>query len=360
MDKDQVKVLNGYHVVFLVQLVMSGNILLTLPNLLSPVGYSQWWFPLMFGVIANLLLIPMIWIAIKYSQHNLFAIHELLLGKWLGKCLNGFLIIYATLTLGSVVEGYLDLIQVIALPERTITGPLIIFMILLVYIVSGGIKSIARFCISSFFLVVWVFFFLKWAIGEGDIKHVLPLFNFTKQELFTATKNGFIAMSGFELILYYFPYIIQQKNAFKQASLGIWMTAFIYLLTVFTSVMYYSEWQLENVIYPVLYLFNAVTLPFLERVDVLAISLWVFLILTTAAAFLWVAKKGLDSIRAKEKKSHLYIIAIIVFIMVSIPLPKEFQNRVYEGVYYINYVFMIWPIFLCIIHLLKTRKEVVT
>ena len=50
-------------------------------------------------------------------------------------------------------------------------------------------------------------------------------------------------------------------------------SVFIYLLTVFTSVMYYSEWQLENVMYPVLYLFKEVTLPFLERVDVLAISL---------------------------------------------------------------------------------------
>jgi spore germination protein AB len=360
MDQNQSKVLNGYHVVFLVHLVMSGNILLTLPNLLSSVGFSQWWFPLMFGVIANLLLIPMIWIAVKYSHHNLFSIHELLLGKWLGKSLNGFLIIYVVLTLASVVEGYLDLIQVIALPERTIIGPLIIFMLLLVYIVGGGIKSIARFCIISFFLVVWIFFFLKWAIGEGDIKHVLPLFNFTKQEFFTATKNGFIAMSGFELILFYFPYIIHQKKVFKQAALGIWMTASTYLLTVFSSVMYYSEWQLENVIYPVLYLFNAVTLPILERVDVFAISLWAFLILTTAAAFLWVAKKGLDSIRGKEKKSHLYIIAIVVFIIVSIPLPKEFQNRVYEGVYYINYGFLIWPIFCCFIHLLKTRKEVVT
>jgi len=359
MDNNKAKVLNGYHVVFLVQLAMSGNILLTLPNLLSPVGYSQWWFPLMFGVIANLLLIPMIWIALKYSHHSLFAIHELLLGKWLGKSLNGFLIIYATITLASVVEGYLDLIQIIALPERSIIGPLIIFMLLLVYIVSGDIKSIARFCIISFFLVAWILFFVKWAIGEGDIKHALPLFNFTKQEFFTATKNGFIAMSGFELILFYFPYIISQKKAFKQASLGIWITVSVYLMTVFTSVMYYSEWQLENVMYPVLYLLNAVTLPFLERVDVLAISLWVFLILTTAAAFLWVAKKGLESIRAKERKSHLYIIAIIVFIIVSIPFPKEFQNRVYEGVYYINYGFLIWPIFLCIIHLLKTRKEVV-
>ena len=97
-------------------------------------------------------------------------------------------------------------------------------MLLLIYIVSGGIKSIARFCIISFFLIVGILFFLKWAIGEGDIKHIMPLFNFTKQEFFTATEKWVYGnVGGFELISFYFPYIIHQKKAFKQASLGIWM-----------------------------------------------------------------------------------------------------------------------------------------
>ncbi len=357
MDDNQTKQLNGYHVVFLVQNVMIGSTVLSLPNLLSSVGYSQWWFPLMFAFIANLLLFPMIWLASKYSADNLFAIHEKLLGKWVGKSINSILIIYLIVVIAAVCEGYLTLIQVVSLPDKTITGPLFIFFLLLVYIVSGGIKSIARFCIISFFLVTGIIYFLTWGIADGDIRHALPLFNFSMQELSTATKKGFFSMAGFELILFYFPYIIHQQKAFKQASIGIWICGFIYFVTVLVSVMYFSEWQLENVLYPVLYLFNAVKLSFLERVDVLAISLWVFFILTTASAYLWVAKRGIDSIRTSEKKVHLYIIAIITYLFINIPFPQEFQKMLYERVNYFAYGFMVWPILLCIVHLLKAKKE---
>src|SRR5690606_11983165 len=124
------------------------------------------------------------------------------------------------------------------------------------------------------------------------------------------------------LILFYYPYIIHKQRVFKQASLGIWICAILYLLTVLTSVMYFSTWQLDNVLYPVLYLFNAVKISFLERVDVLAISLWVFFILTSATAFLWAAKRGIDSIRMSEKKLHLYIVAIVTFLFINIPFQK--------------------------------------
>ena len=359
-DDNSTKILNGYHVVFLVQNVMIGVALLTLPNLLSSVGYSQWWLPLLFALIANLLVIPMIWLLSRYKEDNLFAIHEKLLGKWLGKSINVLLVVYLLVLIASVSEGYLDLIQVVALPDRTTTWPLLLFMLVLVYIVSGGIKSIARYCIMSFFLATGIIYFLKWGMTDGDIRHALPLLNFSPQELWTATKKGFISMAGFELILFYFPYIIHQRRAFKQVSLGIWICAILYLATVLVSVMYFSIWQLENVLYPVLYLFNAVKLSFLERVDVLAISLWVFFVLTTASAYLWVAQRGIDSIRASEKKIHLYILAIILYLFINIPFPKEFEKVLYERVYYVNYGFMLWPIVLCVIHLLKPKKEGVT
>ena len=112
-----------------------------------------------------------------------------------------------------------------------------------------------------------------------------------------------MAIGGFELISFYFPYIINQKKAFKHASIGLWISiAYSPFSFTFVSVMFFSEWQLKNVLYPVLDLFKEVELSFLERVDVLGITMWVFLILSTTAAYLWVAKKGLDSIRSTTKK----------------------------------------------------------
>jgi spore germination protein AB len=357
LDKNKLKVLNNYHVVFLVQNVMVGTGILSLPNRLSSMGYSQWWMPLLFGIIVNIAIMPMIWLGLKYHQDNLFTIHEKLLGKWLGKSINAFLLVYFIIVIAAVCTSYLQLIQVTALINRPITGSLIILLLLLLYIVSGGIKSIARFCIIAFFITVGTVFFLKWGFGEGEIRHTMPLFNFTSKELFTATKKGLMVVGGFELISFYFPHIINQNKALKHASLGIWLSIMFTFAFTFVSVMYFSEWELENVLYPVLGLFKEVELSFLERIDVLAMTIWVFLILSTTAAYLWVAKSGLDSIRSSSKKAHLYIIAAIVFAVIQFPYMQEFQKLLFERIFYIMYAMFIWPAFLCIIHVLKPKRN---
>ncbi|WP_342505755.1 GerAB/ArcD/ProY family transporter [Sporosarcina sp. FSL K6-2383] len=356
MDKDKFKVLNRYHVVFLVQNVMVGTSILSLPNRLSSMGYSQWWMPLLFGVIANIVLIPMIWLALKYRDDHLFAIHEKLLGKWLGKSINIFLVAYFVVIIAAVCASYIQLIQVVALVDRTITGPLIILLLMIIYIVNGGIKSVARFCIMAFFLTLGTVFILKWGFVEGEISHMLPIFNFNAQEFYTATKNGLMAVGGFELISFYFPYIIDQRKALKHASLGIWLCVLLTFLFTFVSVMFFSEWQLKHLIYPVLNLFKEVELSFLERIDVLGITLWVFLILSTTAAYLWAAKRGLDSILSTAKSAHLYMIVIAVYLVVQIPFMQEFQKLLFERIFYVMYVMFVWPILLCIIHVMKPKR----
>lgn len=357
MDMNKAKVLNRYHVIFLIQNVIVGTSVLSLPNRLSAMGYSQWWMPLLFGVVANLLLIPIIWLGLQYKDDTLFDIHEKLFGKWIGKVINTMLLLYFIVIISAVCSSYIELVQVVALTNRKITAPLLIFICMVVYIASGGIKSIARFCMISFFLTLWFIYFLKWGVMDGNISHTLPLLNFTKEEFFTASKKGLMAIGGFELISFYFPYIINQKKALKHASIGLWISIGFTFCFSLVSVMFFSQWQLKNVLYPVLNLFKEVELSFLERIDVLGITMWVFLILSTVAAYLWVAKQGLDSIRSTSKKIHLYIIAVVVFIVVKFPYMEEFQKLIFERVFYLMYAMFLWPILLCILHILRPKKS---
>ncbi|UZM97480.1 hypothetical protein OL548_20220 [Lysinibacillus sp. MHQ-1] len=65
----------------------------------------------------------------------------------------------------------MHLIQSSALQEQTITLPVICFLLILVYIVIGGIKSIARFSMFAFFFInSFILFFLHWAIEKRECK----------------------------------------------------------------------------------------------------------------------------------------------------------------------------------------------
>ena len=356
MSTQTKKILNGYHVIFLVQSAMLGTGILTLPRDLSAVGYSQAFLPLLFGVIASLTIWPMIWLNSKYPNENLFRINEILLGKTFGKIINLLIIAQITVFIAGTISNYMDLIQSTTLQEQTNTYPLIFLLLILLYIVNGGIKSIARFCILAFFLTIGVFYFTHWAFQKGEISHIFPLFNFNSSELFNAMKKGYLAIVGYELIMFYFPYIVEQKKAFKHALIGIWLTISLCFITVFISVMYYSEWQLKHIRFSILNLFKAGELSFIERIDVFGMTLWVFLVLSTLAAYLWSAKKGIESISNKEKKYYLYILAFFIFLIIKLPFARDFHEKLFIVNDYLVYVLIVWPLFLSIIHLLRKKQ----
>ncbi|UZN00758.1 hypothetical protein OL548_15655 [Lysinibacillus sp. MHQ-1] len=48
---------------------------------------------------------------------------------------------------------------------------------------------------------------------KGEVSHLLPLFNFSGLDFFNAFKEGYLSVLGYELIMFYFPYIIDQKKS---------------------------------------------------------------------------------------------------------------------------------------------------
>ncbi|KAB0442142.1 GerAB/ArcD/ProY family transporter [Lysinibacillus fusiformis] len=350
------KVLNKYHVVFLAQSMMIGTGPLALPQQLSHLGYSQAFFPIIMGVVASFTLWPMVWLSSKFPNETLFSIIEILLGKWLGKCINALIVLQFIVFTAGNISDFMIIIESSVLTRQAIWIPILIILLLFLYIVKGGIKSVANFCILTFFVSIFMLFFLKWALEEGEVRHLLPVFNFTGNEFLNALKQGYVSLVGYELIMFYFPYIINQKNAYKHALIGIWISTGIFLVVTITSVMYLSLWQLENVKFSVLSLYKAGGFSFIERIDVFGITLWVFHILCAVSGYIWCAKKGMESIMSKKAKYYLIILTMATFFIVNMPVSQEFQKKLYLGSSYIGYMIIVSPIFLSLVYLIRKKK----
>lgn len=356
MDKGVFKKLNKYHVIFLVQNSMIGISLFSLPQLIHHVGFNQWLIPIILGILANLVLVPMIMLCKRYPGYSIFAMNETILGKWLGSFFNILFILIFILSVSTVSALHLRLVQTVSLPNQSTLLPSIIFYCILIYIVLGGIKSVARFSIFAFFLTAWMTVYLLWPYQAGYIIQVKPILQGPITSWIEALHSGSQAMFGFELILVYFPYIMQQEKAFKHVSYGIWLAVFFYIATSFVSVMYFSEWQLENVLYPALKIFQAVELTFIERVENLGINLWIFLALSTCTVYLWAAKKGADAVFSnyKNRVRHLYALALISILSYHGPVPQPVQNFIFEEVLiYSIYGTMLWPLLLLMVSKLR-------
>ncbi len=353
MTTKEEKILNKYHVIFLVQSSMIGVGLLTLPQLLSPLGISQAFAPLLFGLIATVIFWMITWLLRRFPNDNIFQINEKLLGKFIGKIVNIFIVVEYLFLIAGIINNYMHLIQSTALPLQTTTAPIFVLLLLLIYIVNGGVLTIARFCILTFFLTIPMIFFLSWGLQQGDMRHLLPLFNFTGPEFYHAFKNGFISMLGFELMMFYFPNIKDQKKAFKHGTIGIWISTIVTFATTATSVVYNSPWQLKHVEFPVLNLFKAGGFSFVERIDIFGITLWLFLILTTVTLYFWSAKKGMECLFLKRQTFYYYLMIIIIFCIIKIPFKRGLQEQIFSITDVLTYTIVIWPVFLCLIYFLR-------
>jgi spore germination protein AB len=354
MDKGNIKSLNHYHVIFLVQQSMIGVGLLSLPHYLVDIGYSLWLVPIIYGMAAQLTLLPMFFLAKSYPDLSIYEVFDKLLGRWIGKLLSLLLISYCVITVASVAEFYIGILQIGTLPQETMFLPLLGLFLVLVYIVKGGIKLVARFCIIAFVLTSWMTFYLQWGMVKGAFTHLLPFFDMNVSDLLGSSKIAYSSMLGYELILVYFPYISKPKKALKHASIGIWITIGFYFLVCFTSVVYFTKGQLDLLRYPVLNLYKAVELTFIERIETLGVSLWVFLTLSTLAVFLWAGKKGMEVLFKSDKNIHLYILTIAAFGIILLPQFDQWEAELYESINPIlGYFFILLPSFLWCIHILK-------
>ncbi|MBM7660069.1 spore germination protein (amino acid permease) [Bacillus mesophilus] len=354
MDKGNIKTLNSYHVIFLVQQSLIGVGLLSLPHTLAEVGYNLWYVPFIFGVVAQLTLIPMYLLGKNYPNQSIYEVFEQLLGKWVGKLLSLLLISYCVITVASVAEFYVGILQVGTLPHETMFLPTLAIFIVLVYIVQGGIKLVARFCIIAFLLTIWMTVYLQWGITKGAFTHLLPVFDMNLSDVLNTSKGSYNTMLGYELFLVYFPYIANQQKSLKHASVGIWVSVSIYTIVCFTSVVYFTKGQLDLIKYPVLNLYKAVELSFIERIETLGISIWVFLTLSTIAIYLWAGKKGVAVLFNGDKKIHIYLLGAVAFAIILLPLFDQWEAELYEDVQPLaGYFFILLPSFLLLLHFLK-------
>ncbi|ARK30704.1 GerAB/ArcD/ProY family transporter [Halalkalibacter krulwichiae] len=360
MDKGNFKKLNKYHVIFLAQNTMIGIGLFSLPSDISDAGYNLWLVPIFLGILANATLIPIIMLCKKFPNDHLFKISEKVLGKVVGKGLNVIFFVYALLACCSVSRSYVRVLQTITLPEYTIAVPSILLYFVMYCIAHGGVKSLARFCIFSFFVTGWLVYFIRWPFQMGNWYNAIPTFEISMYGWLQALFHGSMSMFGYGLILFYYPYIQDQKKAFVHTSIGIWIAVSYYVAVSLGSVVYFSPWQLDQLLFPVLNLLQAVQLEFVERIETFGTTLWVFLILSTTAVYLWVAKKGLDALFSHHQNRtwHLIIVAFISWFLFAGPIPYDIQDIIFDdwGVFY-GYGLILVPILLLIANKIKHRKQ---
>ncbi|PIC69856.1 spore gernimation protein [Sporosarcina sp. P16b] len=323
---------------------------------------DAWISVLLAGLATHIIVFFMLKTLQLYTSNDVYGIHQDVYGKWIGNFFNVIYISYCFFAFFVVLRNYIEVVQTWVFPGMG-TWFLVASMLLVVmYAYTGGLRVIVGVAFFSFFLSLVLLPMLAFSITYAEPRNLLPIFEANIGEILKGAKSMTFSIIGFEILYVIYPFVGDKENAKKNIHLGLLVTTFVYLITMLIALTYFSGEQLIKTVWATLSLFSVVKFPFVERMEYIAISFWMLLILPNLCLFLWSAYRGTSRLVKISMKKFLWIFSFLIFIA-SISFQTRNQINTFNNYYSeVSFYFIfVYPIFLYLAAVarkrLRSRKE---
>lgn len=343
---------------FFVQSVQIGVGLFSLPRLVSEeAGHSGWIAILIAGLITQLSVLIIFVLARRFQGLDLYGIINRLLGRWVGSLLGFCFALYCILIAADVSRNYIEVVQQWLFPASSKALFYSLLLMPIAYCAVGGARVLGRFAVLTFFATVWMILLLIVPLQEIQTDYYQPIFEFEWSGLMRATYKVSASMVGFELMLVIYPFIQNKKKALLATSIGIWSTTLFYLAVVLVAIGFYSQDQIKMIVSPTLTLFKIVMLPLAERIEHFGISTWSFLIVSTAATYLWAAGRFVTQLKRWNPAFSTLLFVPLLFLLGVYPRDMAMLAKFEEIAAMIgSAVSLFFPLFLLLLAILFRKR----
>ncbi|WP_339145483.1 MULTISPECIES: GerAB/ArcD/ProY family transporter [unclassified Sutcliffiella] len=324
-------------------------------------GYDAWMGIILFGFFTHI-VVYMIYKICEKSDGDLASAHRMAFGKWIGKLFTVLFIIYFIFTTVTVLRTYIEVIQVWLFPDLSTWFFSSVFLLLVIYIITGGFRVITGVAFLGVVLPSYLFLTMIIPLDYANFRNLLPVFDHSLKDIFLSGKDMTLSMLGFETLLVFYPFLKKPGQSKKWAHLGVFITSFIYLFFALVTFSYFSEGKLEKNIWATLSIWKIIELPFVERVEYIGIANWCLIILPNVCIFLWCASRLVKRMAKIRHRTALMIITALVFILMLQFEDRKLINELnsylgnvgfYMGYVYIPFLFLI----ISFVHWRRRKKE---
>lgn len=297
---------------YLVQAIQIGVGILGFQRLLTKAVGNDAWMTIILGGIGVHMIIWMMYKILSKQQGDITDVHQTLFGKWIGSAFSIVLVIYFCLLTLTILRSYIEVVQVWVFPGIRISLFSIAILTIVFYIVNGGLRTVTGMAVLGVVLPGYLLFSLFYPLKYAFFENLLPIFDHSVIELLKSTKQVTLSLLGFETLLFYYPFFKEPEKSQKWAHLGSASTIFVYLAVMIVSTAFFSEEQLMRNIWATLTMLKIVQLPFVERIEYVAISSWLFVILPNLCLAMWSASRGAKRVLKKRQRPILIVLLILV------------------------------------------------
>ncbi|MBB3112095.1 lysylphosphatidylglycerol synthetase-like protein (DUF2156 family) [Paenibacillus phyllosphaerae] len=308
--------LHGYHIALIVYMLELDVTVFSLPRIVAENLGTNGWIGLIllaFVAVCNIALIQLVYRAGK--GRSIYEIAEQSIPKLLLYPVYLLLAIF-WIGLGSFIgKKYVLIYQMISFPTTSASLLYISIALLAYYMLTKGIynmgKAITLFCYMTIILTVLLFYYTNdWELS----RFTTYLFQGAAEgHSFKNWLEVYTIFVGYEITLFLFPYS-DKKTLFKGVYCGQILNLTIYLILIMLCFGFFSFEQLKSIMYPVINLLSYIELPFLNRLENLVFTLFLFSNVISIALFSWMALTATQRVfpRVKLRFLELGILALSV------------------------------------------------
>ncbi|PGL71040.1 GerAB/ArcD/ProY family transporter [Bacillus sp. AFS055030] len=306
-----------YQFVLIIFGVQVGIGMLSLPrNLAEIAGTSSWISIILGGLITTLLSMLYIKLSQKVPHDSFSSLITIYLGNVLGKICLFLLAIFFLYAAYLVLMLSVLFVQTYLLQHTSAFIILFLFLIPSYQLITGGIHLIAKYIETIFPLIIFFIVILFLTLKEPNIKNLFPIIKEGWLPIIKAVPTTTMSFLGIEIIFLIYPYLEKKDKAMKGVITANVMSTFMYLFVTIISFVNANPYEILDIFSPVIAMLSIIEFQFLERMDVILLSLLFMVISKTWVTYFWAGLVGFNEL-FKMKKFPLFVLIIFGIITIS-------------------------------------------
>jgi len=320
-------------------------------------GQSGWIFVLLSTLLVLLISRILFMLVSKYPGLSFLEILQYVLGKWLAYLVTFLSMFVLILYSGLGVRGLANELIVYLLPHTPTSVIIIPALLLLLYTINKGIGTIARLneIVQPILLIGFIALGLL-VINKADFANLLPIL----PEKISFLDASLYSFYPFLLLIFLLPFMFAhfptQKGMWKGIAVGICLIGFVFLLFLVFSISVFGTVELLYIEFPSIDLARMIMFPFLERMEIVYMVIWIPVALTLHSVTVYICSEGFNQLFPRWSFLAWSMINTI-FIGIVALLPDDIEQVVEFSKYLLLYSIVIWVLFIPLLVLWDAWKN---
>lgn len=255
---------------------------LAVPRELAVRAGTDGWISMLLGWGITLAVSLIVVQALKRYPHLTFPeLMKLAFGRVVGTIIQGIMCGYFAYMMFVVMLFTAEIMRTWILdlmPNYTLIGLLALPTF---YLLSKDLHVLARFAVLVFLCSLWAPFFLLILLRESHWVHLLPVLKEGVLPVVQGVPSTIISFLGFETVFIFFPYLQNPQAATKGVIIANLLSLFIYMLVLVLCFLTFSPDEISTYRWPGLNMLKSIEFRFLVRVEMILLSLYLFVLFRT-------------------------------------------------------------------------------